>query len=124
MKNKIFIGIAFLGIAAIAAFNVNVNTNTNSEQSLLSLANVEALAGENNSGKKCKQGSDHVNDTEMCSTNPVRYRTRVGTIYSFTKDDAGFLTSGKRGFEGTITSRCASNPNAETVQCTASIVNC
>jgi uncharacterized protein YxeA len=48
MRKKIFIGIVFLAIAAIAAFNVNLNTNTNSEQSLLSLANVEALAQENN----------------------------------------------------------------------------
>ncbi|WP_313381507.1 NVEALA domain-containing protein [Proteiniphilum saccharofermentans] len=42
MKKKIFVGIAVLAMAAIAAFNVNLNTN--SEVSLLTLANVEALA--------------------------------------------------------------------------------
>ena len=42
MKKKIFFGIAVLAITAIASFNVNLNTN--SEVSLLTLANVEALA--------------------------------------------------------------------------------
>lgn len=44
MKKKIFVGIAVLAITAIASFNVNLNTN--SEVSLLTLANVEALASE------------------------------------------------------------------------------
>jgi len=44
MKKKIFFGIAVLAITAIASFNVNLNTN--SEVSLLTLANVEALASE------------------------------------------------------------------------------
>ena len=44
MKKEILVGIAVLAIAAIAAFNVNLNTK--SEVSLLTLANVEALASE------------------------------------------------------------------------------
>ena len=45
MKKKIFGGIAILGIAAFVAFNVNLSTNK--EVPLLVLANVEALAQEN-----------------------------------------------------------------------------
>jgi len=44
MKKKILYGIVVLAIAAIAAFNVNLNTND--EMSLLTLANIEALASE------------------------------------------------------------------------------
>lgn len=45
MKKKIFGGIAILTIAVLAAFNVNLD-NENNDLSLLSLANVEALASE------------------------------------------------------------------------------
>lgn len=45
MKKKIFGGITVLAIAAMAAFNLNLNTQEN-DMSLLSLANVEALASE------------------------------------------------------------------------------
>lgn len=61
MKKKIFYGIAVLAIAAIAVFNVNVNMSTNGDQSLLSLANVEALAQENDGGNdefKCSLTKD------------------------------------------------------------------
>ena len=43
MKKKIFGGLLVLAIAAVAAFNLNLNSE-DSEFSLLSLANVEALA--------------------------------------------------------------------------------
>lgn len=46
MKKKIFVGIAVLAIAAIAMFNVNLNTNQKSGMTLLTLANIEALASE------------------------------------------------------------------------------
>ena len=45
MKKKIFGGLFVLAIAAVAAFNVNMNSE-NDQLSLLSLANVEALAEE------------------------------------------------------------------------------
>jgi hypothetical protein len=45
MKKKIFGGIALLAIAAVAAWNVDLNSQSN-ELSAVSLANVEALAGE------------------------------------------------------------------------------
>ena len=45
MKHKIFGGIAVLAIAAVVAFNVNLSAKSYS-LSDVSLANVEALAGE------------------------------------------------------------------------------
>ena len=54
MIKKIVGGITFLAIAAVVAFNVNLNISPNSNLSNLSLANVEALAGENNNeGSSC-----------------------------------------------------------------------
>jgi hypothetical protein len=44
MKKKIFGGIAVLAIAAVAAINVNFNSQNN-DLANISLANVEALAG-------------------------------------------------------------------------------
>ena len=49
MKKKIVGGLLVLAIAAVAAFNLNLNSE-DSGFSLLSLANVEALAGEGNGG--------------------------------------------------------------------------
>jgi hypothetical protein len=45
MKKKIIGGIALLAIAAVAAWNVSLSSQSN-ELSAVSLANVEALAGE------------------------------------------------------------------------------
>jgi hypothetical protein len=45
MSKKILYGIAVLAIAAVAAWNVNLNSQGN-DLSDISLANVEALAGE------------------------------------------------------------------------------
>jgi len=50
MKKKILGGIAVLAIVAVAAFNVILNTNQKSDMSLLALANVEALAGNESGG--------------------------------------------------------------------------
>ena len=50
MKKIIFGCIAVIAIAVVAAFNVNLNTK--SDISLLTLANVEALAEENNGKNK------------------------------------------------------------------------
>jgi hypothetical protein len=47
MKKRIFIGIATIAVATITAVNVNIALQ-GSDLSALSLANVEALAGENN----------------------------------------------------------------------------
>ena len=44
MKKKIFGGIAVLAIAAVTVINVNLGMKDNGNFSLLSLANVEALA--------------------------------------------------------------------------------
>jgi len=50
MKKKILGGIIFVAIMAIATFNINLNLE-NSKQSLLTLANIEALAqGESGTG--------------------------------------------------------------------------
>jgi hypothetical protein len=46
MKKKILSGSALLAIAAVAGWNVSINSQK-SDTSGLSLANVEALAGEN-----------------------------------------------------------------------------
>jgi hypothetical protein len=48
VKKKILYGFAILAIAAVAAFNLNFNNDEN-VPSPLTLANVEALAEENNS---------------------------------------------------------------------------
>jgi hypothetical protein len=50
MKKYILGGIAALMIAAVAAWNVNVSINQKNELSLLELANVEALANNNEQG--------------------------------------------------------------------------
>jgi hypothetical protein len=50
MKKKILGGIALLGIAAVAAWNVNLNSQS-SDLSDVSLANVEALANGESSSK-------------------------------------------------------------------------
>lgn len=51
MKKKIFVGIAVLAIAVVIVFNVNMSTQKNSI-SLLSLANIEALANESGTSAK------------------------------------------------------------------------
>lgn len=58
MKKKILGALLVVGIAAGAAFNVNMNSDRN-ELSLLSLANVEALAGENEKDKKYRYDIQH-----------------------------------------------------------------
>ncbi len=68
MKKKILVGIAVLAIAAIAAFNVNLNTK--SEVSLLTLANIEALAQDESGGSPCRtlsSGSTVVGWLSGCS---------------------------------------------------------
>jgi hypothetical protein len=50
MKKKIFSGVAVLAIAVVAALNVNFGMSNKEDMSLLTLANVEALAQEPNSG--------------------------------------------------------------------------
>ena len=52
MKTKIFGGIAVLAIAAAIAFNVNLSTKSNG-LSDISLANVEALAQDENGDETC-----------------------------------------------------------------------
>ncbi|MCC2599271.1 NVEALA domain-containing protein [Sphingobacterium sp. FBM7-1] len=50
MKKKIFGGILAVAIAAVAAVNVNFNNESEDALSALSLANVEALAQNENTG--------------------------------------------------------------------------
>lgn len=52
MKKYIFGGIAVLAIATVAAWNMNLNSQSNN-LSEISLANVEALAGETNTSASC-----------------------------------------------------------------------
>jgi hypothetical protein len=56
MKTKIIYGIAVLAIVAVAAWNVNLSMNQENEMSSMALANVEALAGENDGSSwyKCE----------------------------------------------------------------------
>ncbi len=51
MNKKILCGIGVLAIMTVTVFNLNFNSNENVLSSL-TLANVEALAGENDSGHK------------------------------------------------------------------------
>jgi hypothetical protein len=51
MKKKIFGGIALLAIAAVVAWNVDLNSQSN-DLSDISLANIEALAGEHDDACK------------------------------------------------------------------------
>jgi hypothetical protein len=124
MKKKTFGSLIVIAIVAVAIFNLNLNTQEN-DLSALSLANVEALAGENDTDtRKCIQNSSWVNDTEMCSSYPLKYRKKIGTSYSLKKDQNGTLTSGKSGFTGTITNECAVWPSPTKIESTASTVNC
>ena len=60
MKIKIFGGIALMAIAAAVAFNVSLNLNkSNNQLSLLALANVEALAGDEGSVDICEGKPAH-----------------------------------------------------------------
>jgi hypothetical protein len=63
MKKKILGGIALLTIAAVAAWNVDLNSQRN-ELSAVSLANVEALAGES-SGHCMASPNYYFCDTEF-----------------------------------------------------------
>jgi hypothetical protein len=47
---KIILGIAVLAIAGVVALNVNLGTKKSGEVSLLALANIEALANDENGG--------------------------------------------------------------------------
>jgi len=70
MKKKIFGGIAVLAIVAAAAWNVNLGSKTNGMSNVM-LANVEALAGENNgSGSHgCDTKMSYEYRQELCSSN-------------------------------------------------------
>lgn len=46
MKKNFFYGFVVLAIVAVAAFNVNLNLSQKNNMSLLTLANIEALAKE------------------------------------------------------------------------------
>jgi hypothetical protein len=63
MKKKIFIGVAAVAVTAIVAINVN-STLQSDNLSVLSLANVEALAGESNGATPC--GGDKVEGQCQC----------------------------------------------------------
>ena len=89
MKKKIFGGVAILAIAVVAVFNVNFGEKDNGNSSILSLANVVALANgdvDEKKTKKCRQSSQHYSDGMngiRCSKNDY-YNTYsvTGTKYS------------------------------------------
>jgi hypothetical protein len=113
MNKKILGGAAILVISAIAVFNMNLESKSN-RLSGFSLANVEALAGENNgSSNKCEQVSVLVNYKEMCSTNPVKHVTTYGVNYSCKKSSSGSTTC-KSGFEGTYSNDCTGESTTHT----------
>ncbi|NDV46524.1 hypothetical protein D0T49_05640 [Paludibacter sp. 221] len=56
MKKKIIIATAVFAFALVAAFNVNLNLKKESNLSVIALANLEALAGESNSGGSTTSG--------------------------------------------------------------------
>ena len=94
MKKKIFGGIAVLAIAAIAVFNVNMNINR--EAPLLTLANIEALAEENN-GKNQGEPSE---------------RTETRTIIVKKTDESGWSWDFKLNiwkFNGSISNESPTN---------------
>jgi hypothetical protein len=69
MKKKIIGGLLVLAIAAVAAFNMNLNLAQESNMSPLALANVEALAQNENSGGN----GSHWNCTTYTSDSYTEY---------------------------------------------------
>lgn len=121
MRKKIVGSIAVLAVVAVTAFNINKNKE--SAVSNLVLANIEALANnEDGEGRKCIQDSKYINERWLCDNS--RYSTQSGTRYSLKKSNDGTLSRGKSGFEGTITNPCAANPNDETKHYQADMVDC
>lgn len=121
MKKKIYCSTLVLIVAAVITFNLKLNAQ-GSKSSNMSLANIEALAGENIDMKKCKQGTKGVNYSEPCDL-MGRKTTRIGTNYFLIRSDDGF-SSVKSGFEGTVTNECASNSADISRFYKAAIVNC
>jgi hypothetical protein len=78
MKKEIFVGMIVLAIATIAVFNVNLNTN--SEVSLLTLANVEALAQE--STDPCAGNTYHSSNQILEQKNCITAGKQNGTMLS------------------------------------------
>jgi hypothetical protein len=66
MNKKILYGIAVLAIAAVAAWNVNFNSQRN-DLSDISLANIEALAGESATCTFSKVEKNQ-SDNSLCCT--------------------------------------------------------
>ncbi|GHT64856.1 hypothetical protein AGMMS50239_23340 [Bacteroidia bacterium] len=89
MKKKIFGGIAVLAIAAVAVFNVNLNTNSNNLSAAL-LANIEALAQNENPGNSCPDPYDVPNHYIVATTSST-------TVTSNSKGEinvAGYVQGG------------------------------
>ena len=68
MKKKIFGGILAVAIAAVAAVNVNINNEAEDALSALSLANVEALAQNENGGGEEDKGAESIIITDLGNT--------------------------------------------------------
>ncbi|MDR1882067.1 MAG: NVEALA domain-containing protein [Prevotella sp.] len=78
MKQKIILRFLVMAITAVAAFNVNLSLNRENDMSLMVLANVEALAGENDGQGifKCEQGHNRYIYTNIQYCNGV-YGTKT-----------------------------------------------
>lgn len=72
MKKKIIGGTIVAFVVALAAFNLNFNANEENGQATISLANVEALAQDENGGGDYRWHGNTCNDGtpyECCTTN-------------------------------------------------------
>lgn len=120
MKRNILKGTVALAIVFIIACNLKFSGQKDG-MSDLSLANIEALAGEVHvGGALCVQNQARVYSKEHC--NMTGYYVRDGTNYTYTRDSQkGQWRTVKDGFEGTVTSDCAYD-RVKTYK--AAIVNC
>ncbi|MDL2241284.1 NVEALA domain-containing protein [Bacteroidales bacterium OttesenSCG-928-L03] len=88
MKTKLIGRIAIVVIVVAITFNVNVNTESEKNLSLMSLSNLEALAGESSSpNKKCYQithyntelGDSYAREVYNCGSCSVRVKAHKYT---------------------------------------------
>ena len=94
MKKKIFGGLLVLAIAAVAAFNLNLNSE-DSGFSLLSLVNVEALAGDDeNTGKLDTSYDRATKDCTISANAAIAMGLKVKGSGDVTMTDAEVVCSG------------------------------
>jgi hypothetical protein len=86
MKKKIIGSFLIIVIAAVAAFNVNLNMEQDRDISPMALANMEALAGENDGQGifKCEEPTHTqiIKDIQYCNGWPDFHITQETKFYS------------------------------------------